>query len=88
VLLVHRDALTLISSFGVFMGRHTLKAGVDFETTSYFVRSAQAATYTFQTLAQYQAAIAGKGPYYQLSLTLGNPILQQSDEDSPKPVPL
>lgn len=59
------------------MGLHTLKAGVDFETTSYFVRSSQAATYTFQNLAQYQAAIAGKGPYYQLSLTLGDPILQQ-----------
>ncbi len=59
------------------MGRHTLKAGLDFETTSYFVRSAQAATYTFQNLAQYQAAIAGKGPYFQLSLTLGDPILQQ-----------
>jgi hypothetical protein len=59
------------------MGRHTFKAGVDFETTSYFVRSAQAATYTFQNLAQYQAAIASKGPYYQLSLTLGNPLLQQ-----------
>lgn len=59
------------------MGRHTLKAGVDVETTSYFVRSSQAATYTFQTLAQYQKAIAGTGPYYQLSLTLGNPILQQ-----------
>lgn len=59
------------------MGRHTLKAGIDFETTSYFVRSAQPATYTFQNLKQYQAAIAGKGPYYELSLTLGNPILQQ-----------
>jgi hypothetical protein len=59
------------------MGRHTFKAGVDFETTAYFVRSAQAATYTFQNLAQYQKAIAGNGPYYQLSLTLGNPILQQ-----------
>ena len=59
------------------MGRHTLKAGVDFEKTSYFVRSSQAATYTFQTLAQYKAAVAGKGPYYQLSLTLGNPLLQQ-----------
>lgn len=59
------------------MGRDTLKAGVDFETTSYFVRSAQPATYTFQTLAQYKAAVAGTGPYYQLSLTLGNPIVQQ-----------
>jgi hypothetical protein len=59
------------------VGRHTLKAGVDFETTSYFVRSAQAATYSFQNLAQYQAAVAGKGPYFQLSLSLGNPILQQ-----------
>ena len=59
------------------MGAHTLKAGMDWETTSYFVRSSQAATYTFQTLAQYQTAIAGKGTYYQLALTLGNPLLQQ-----------
>ncbi len=58
-------------------GRHTMKAGLDIETTSYFVHSAQPVTYTFQNLKQYQAAIAGKGPYYELSLTLGNPILQQ-----------
>jgi len=59
------------------IGTHTLKAGVDIETTSYFVRSAQAPVYTFQNLAQYQKAVAGTGPYFQLSLALGNPILQQ-----------
>ena len=59
------------------MGRHTLKTGLDFETTSYFVRSSQAPVFTFQNLTQYLNTLAGKGTYYQLSLSLGNPILQQ-----------
>jgi len=59
------------------MGKHTLKAGIDFETTGYFVRSSQAPVYTFQNLTQYLNTLAGKGTYYQLSLALGNPILQQ-----------
>ena len=59
------------------IGKNTLKAGADVETTGYFVRNSQAATYTFQNLSQYENTLAGKGTYYQLSLTLGNPILQQ-----------
>ena len=58
-------------------GRHTLKAGIDWETTHYEVTSAQAATFTFQTLQQYLNTIAGKGTYYQLSFSLGNPNLVQ-----------
>lgn len=58
-------------------GLHTFKVGVDLETTRYFVHSAQAATYTFQNLAQYQNTLAGKGTYFQLSLALGNPELEQ-----------
>lgn len=59
------------------LGKHTMKVGVDLETTGYLVHSSQAATYTFQNLKQYQNTLAGKGTYYQLSLTLGNPVLQQ-----------
>jgi hypothetical protein len=66
-----------IDNFTHSIGKHTLKADADIETTSYFVRSSQAPTYTFQNLAQYQDTLAGKGTYFQLSLTLGNPILQQ-----------
>jgi hypothetical protein len=58
-------------------GKHTAKMGVDFETTGYLVHSAETATFTFQNLQQYENTLKGKGTYYQLSLTLGNPILQQ-----------
>ena len=58
-------------------GRHTLKAGVDWETTGYFVRSSQAPVYTFQNLTQYLNTLAGRGTYFQLAITLGNPVLQQ-----------
>ncbi len=58
-------------------GRHTIKTGVDLETTHYEVTSAEAAVFTFQNLQQYENTIAGKGTYYQLSLTLGNPNLEQ-----------
>jgi hypothetical protein len=58
-------------------GRHTMKTGVDWETTHYVVTSAAAAVFTFQNLPQYLNTIAGKGTYYQLSLTLGNPNLEQ-----------
>jgi hypothetical protein len=67
----------LIDNLTHSKGRHTLKAGADIETTSYFVRSSQSPTYTFQNLAQYQNTLAGKATYFQLALTLGNPILEQ-----------
>jgi hypothetical protein len=72
----------VVNNFSLFRGRHSLKAGLDFQFIDDFRQSSVHPTYIFPNVAAYLAATSGANPfgYTRFTQAIGDPTVSYSQQ--------